>query len=360
MEKYIEYITSNSSEMILIESKLGNLMNIPPLIINSIMENYELFADVSEIEMFLTWKPAEALDHPYNKGVVVYFEQIKLYCATDQVKYLELSEKLFNKKYNLSRDEIIDDMISNMMDSRMELTGKFPTTAEINEIRESEIYLKSVNMKQIVLTTDKQKIVFAFNSDDGYKLNKFCKILDDLTEEKFKTIKSSNIFELTMMNKLFNSKLEADQYVDKLKIEINKINKEFGELMGVIKPIKLFGNFEYCAHDISIIVENPTTKQISEILKTVPRVNNLIFNSGTIISSHFGNGNINASTDDLQSLIKKWIIDNPIDGKITPQKHVKLFNEQNNTKLSVNQWGKYVRDLVNSFKSNGVKYYKNK
>lgn len=353
MEKYSQYIINKSDEMSFIENKIGSLIDIPPCIINAIIENYELFIDLSEIELFLTWKSFDALDHPFNKGVVVYFEQLKLYCATDHKTYLELSELLSKKQYNSDVDELMKDMIS----EKMSIKGDILTPEEINEIKNSDIKIKKIDMKQIVLTTDKQKIVFAFNSDNGVKLNKFCKILENLTGDKYSKIKTSNIFEITMMNKVFDNKVEADNYVELLKTEVNKINKEFGELMGAIKPTRLFGDFKFCAHDISVIMENPTLQQISDMLKTIPKVNNLIFNTGTIIS--VGNNNT-INTDNMQSRIERWVANNPINGRIKPTDHVKLFNEQNGTNFDVNKWGKYVKNLVCAYKSNGTKYYKNK
>lgn len=355
MEKYSQYITTKSEEMSFIEDKIGSLIDIPPCIVNAIIENYDLFVDLSEIELFLTWKSFEALDHPFNKGVVVYFEQLKLYCATDHKTYLELSEMLSKKEYNSDRNEIIKDMIS----EKMGVKGGLLTPEEIDEIKNSEIKIKKIDMKQIVLTTDKQKIVFAFNSDNGLKLKKFCEILEKLTGDKYSQIKTSNIFEVTMMGKVFNNKTEADNYVELLKNEVNKINKEFGELMGAIKPTRLFGDFKFCAHDISVIMENPTLQQISDILKTIPKVNNLIFNTGTIVS--VGNGNVNTvNTESMESRIERWVANNPINGRIKPSDHVKLFNQQNGTNFDVNMWGKYVKNLVHAYKSSGTKYYKNK
>lgn len=359
MEKYIHYINTETGKLSIIVNKLGSIDGLKPYVLVAIIDNYELFIDLTEVDIFLTDNPCDAINSPYNEGVVVYFEQIKLYCSTNHKTYLELSKNLFNKQYNFNHEDIITDMID---EERCRL-NRLLTKDEINKIRNTNVKLKSITMQQIVLTTEKQKIIFAFNSNDRAKVGNFYNLLKKLTLEEYGVTTSDDIFEITMFGKIFNNKDEADMYVKKLKMEINKINKEFSNLIEIIQPINLLGDKNYCKYNIdNLLIDMPTDELLLTILKTLPSVNTLILNLGNI-NNIAGNSNIKTkigtNNDNMDLLIERWVERNPIVGIIRPSDHVRMFNETHNTNISVSQWGKYVKHLVGHHKSNGVIYYKN-
>jgi len=357
MNKYIHYITSEVDKISLIGSKLGPIDDLPPSIVVAIIDNYELFTDLIEVDLFMTYNPCDAINNPYNEGVVVYFEQIKIYCSTNHKTYLELSKNLFNKQYNFNHDDIINDILE---EERFRL-NRLLTADEINKIRNTNIKLKSITMQQIVLTTDKQKIIFAFNSNDQKKVGDFHKFLEKLTLEKYGVAASDDIFEITMFGKIFNNKNEVDNYVKKLKAEINKINKEFSNMIQIIQPTNIISDIDYCKYNIdNLLVSMPTDDRVMNILKTLPKVNTLIMNMG-IVNGGINITNVNQKSNDnnIQQVIEKWVNDNPINGRIKPSDHVKMFNDQYGTSFDVSQWGKHVKNLVKITKSNGIRYYEN-
>lgn len=351
----INCFTQNIDKLEFISSKLGSIYDFKINTIMAIINNYELFEDLTRVNLYLTDNPISAIESTYNEGIVVYFEQIELYCSTNHETYTILSNILFTKKYNVGRNDIIDELIE---EKRHELK-RMLTSDELEEIRNSDIKLKFVTMSQIVLTTEKQKIIFAFNSNDVNKKKSLYDTLRKITKEEYGVTSVNNIFEITMFNKIFNNKEDADKFVRDIKKAIDGINKEFGRLIQIIQPINI-ANIDYCKYNIdNLLVMEPTNDRVMKILKTIPKVNNLILNMG-YIGSNIMTNNSSQADDNLQSIIDHWVATHPIIDRIKPSDHVKLFNEQNNTNISVSSWGKYVKNLVISFKSNGGYYYKNK
>ena len=87
MDKYIKYISNDSIELQAIKQRVGSLNKIPPEVVVAIIDNYELFLEVTCGDIFVTWSIITALDNPLNQGVVVYFEELKLYCSTNYDTY---------------------------------------------------------------------------------------------------------------------------------------------------------------------------------------------------------------------------------------------------------------------------------
>lgn len=167
------------------------------------------------------------------------------------------------------------------------------------------------------MTTEKQKIIFAFNSNDVNKKKSLYDTLRKITKEEYGVTSVNNIFEITMFNKIFNNKEDADKFVRDIKKAIDGINKEFGRLIQIIQPINI-ANIDYCKYNIdNLLVMEPTNDRVMKILKTIPKVNNLILNMG-YIGSNIMTNNSSQADDNLQSIIDHWVATHPIIDRIKP------------------------------------------
>lgn len=361
MEQYIEnakYIANNINKLDIIQSKLGNLSKIPQEIIVAIIENYEIFAEVNHCGLYMTWEVRKALDSPFNKGVVVYFEEIKLYCSTDYDTYLQLCDNLHSREYNVSAKKLLESEIKSCKLAFVDEHGRQPTDDELTEIKNSvdNIVEKTINMYQIVLTTSKQKLVFAFNTNDKCKIQRFKELLNKIDKVELQHDNTDNIAEITFNNKLFNNKKEVDKYVKYLKTEISKINTDYSELISTIKPIILYDDIKYCEYNVnSIILDKPTDEQLQKILKTTLNVNSMIINMGTIN----GNGIVNTTSgNDTKSILEKWLILNPITSqRVLQSEYRQKFTDDTGITITSTMFGKLASKYVKGTTSNGKTFY---
>ena len=232
-----------------------------------------------------------------------------------------------------------------------------PTSDELQEMKNKiNVSEKNVNMYQIVLTTDKQKMVFAFNTTNHLKTDSFCKLLKEATNCDHTVIQSDNMVEITFNNKLFDNKSDADKYVEYLKDEISKLNPEYGDLMSTIKPILLHHGTKCSSHNVNnILIDRPTDEQLAKILKTTLNVNSLIINYGTVNVGHIGNNKISN-----KDVLEAWLQNNPIDEKILQVDYRQKFLDDTNVKIHPNTFGKMASKYIKSVTCSGKTYYLNK
>lgn len=358
MEKYIEYVTTKFSEIRVIKQRVGDLNKIPPEVIVAIIDNYDLFLEITSNDVFITWDVIKALDNPLNQGVVVYFEEIKLYCSTNYDTYKMICDKLYAREYNVSTKNLIKSEIKSEVICFKNKHGRNPNTEELKIIKSNvnDIAEKNVNMYQIVLTTNKQKLVFAFNTNDKNKIEKFSELLKKSTNLD-PLIQIGKVAEITFDNKLFNNKKEVDDFVEHLKTEIGKINSDCSDLITTIRPIILYGNIKYCGYNVNnIILDKPTDEQISKILKTTLSVNSLIINMGTINGG--GINHINTKPDN-KSILKEWLLSNPInEGRVLQDDYRQKFLDDTGIVMTTQAFGRGGKGIIQGSNSNGKTYYK--
>lgn len=347
MEKYIEYVTTKFDEIRVIKQRVGDLNKIPPEVIVAIIDNYDLFLEITSNDVFITWDVIKALDNPLNQGVVVYFEEIRLYCSTNYDTYKMICDKLYAREYNVSTKNLIKSEIKSEVICFKNKHGRNPNAEELKIIKSNvnDIAEKNVNMYQIVLTTNKQKLVFAFNTNDKNKIEKFSELLNKTTNSN-PIIQIGKVAEITFNDKLFNNKKEVDDFVEHLKTEIGKINSDCSDLITTIRPIILCQDIKYCGYNVnSIILDKPTDEQIAKILKTTLNVNSFIINQhGTI---NIGSVNtINKPKKSDKSILDDWLKINPIEGRIKPADYREKFFNDTGVIIHPNTFGKVASKYI--------------
>lgn len=349
MEKYIEYVTTRFDEIRVIKQRVGDLNKIPPEVIVAIIDNYDLFSEITSDGIFVTWDVIKALDNPLNQGVVVYFEEIKLYCSTNYDTYKMICDKLHAREYNIPTRKLIESEIKSEVICFEQEHGRKPNVEELNTIKENIISVteRNVNMYQIVLTTNKQKLVFAFNTNDKNIIEKFSALLNRTTNSN-PIIQVGKVAEITFNDKLFNNKKESDDFVEHLKTEIGKINIDYSDLISTIRPIILCQDIRYCGYNVnSIILDKPTDEQIAKILKTTLNVNSFIINQhGTI---NIGSVNtINKPKKSNKDILEDWLKVNPIEGKIDQNEYRQKFFDDTGVKMLPNPFGRAASKYIKS------------
>jgi gas vesicle protein len=291
-----------------LDRSFGGYTNVPINILNQIYKNQKLFKAGSHICQRLVLNLDQAVLMKKRDDVLLHFGNIDIYAVMTPDEYKEF--------------------------------GKYS--------RKNDIY-------QIILLSEKQKIILLHDLDQNF-VNELVDVAKKATKYELQVRNDKN--QLEIKNKIADNYNESKEIYDELTQALYRKYKNIREILKLIEP-ELNG---YTNRILKLLVSGSKFGNIDELGTIIVVNNNYTTEIGTnngFVNSGSGKG-VNKVITKTKNLIKKWMEDNPPEEPTS----IKQMQEKckNNTGIDVKNitMGKILREIYPEIKSkrmNGTNYY---
>lgn len=323
-----------------------------------IANNYELFKKFQHIKSKCT---IDIIYSNHDNRVLLYVEQLGLYFLATHDEYTELANVLtvtcdpetnlneikfrfqndfYNKYYKKHNSYPTEEQMSNYVKQKME-NYKLPVP-------------ESIDIYQIVLTTERQKIVLVCQDNEAMIYELVKEIRKAFDTEVF-IQRDKNTIEVTLANIVKDNINEASNFIKEMHKSISNRGEKLLNMVKTVEIYKTASGLEYAKFNISNSITRSHSKDVSKILKTMNikiNIKNLVVGNNNTLNYYKPSG-----MSELRPIVESWVLKNKIDGEITKEIYRNKFIEDTKLDINPNTFGKLISKYIKGTNVNGRNMY---